>query len=341
MAKKCEICFKIVLFIFLIINCSCNDKIPEQNIVKAIINDSEYVRNFSFKVGDVRRYGVYPDSIMNQYNLKNVILLSSKGIEMTFPKGVYKTDINLKGVKNLKFIFKNSILCGALNITEKDSILSENLILNGKLKILDKLFIRNSSNVKFDSIILTNNININLRNKKNRGVSIYVNSKNIEFNYIQINDSGGEPNDYFKYTAASLQVHGWQKNPSNLRIKELEINNASRSGLYLTGSNHKITKVTINNFGIGSNKNMFGLEDAKPGEEKKFTGAWINQCNNSNIDTLVVNYTHNNKSLNSLKFGEGKYIKPTFINNIRLENDAKHLNVIDSKLTNILVKNEF
>ena len=85
---------------------------------------------------------------------------------------------------------------------------------------------------------------------------------------------------------------------------------------------------------------MFGLEDASPGEEKEFTGAWINRCNDCVIDTLAIN-SNTIFGKYSLRLDEGVYHEPTFINNIHFGAKAKELIIKDDELTNILVKNEY
>jgi len=92
---------------------------------------------------------------------------------------------------------------------------------------------------------------------------------------------------------------------------------------------------------LGSNENMFGLDDAKTGEETVFSALWINKCNNCEIDSLDIYSTTPNKRGYSLRLDEGRYHEPTFINNIRMNGIAKQLPIFDDQLTNILVKNEY
>jgi len=325
--------------VFISVFLSCQKKIKKEilnPILNLEVNDSRYIINDSFPEGDVRRYGVFPNRNISAKYLKNIISLGSEGLPITFPRGKYNTNLVLNDVSNLNFIFKGSIISGAISILDG----SNKVKFDGQLTVLDKLFIRNSTNITFDSLTIKTDTLLNLYHKKNRGVSIYVGSKNILFNSLIIKETGGTSDSHYKYIASALQIHGWNNNPEHVYIKKLEIIDADRTALYLTGKGHQIGKATIVNFGLGSTKNMFGLDDASPGEEFFFTGAWINRCNDCVIDSLDINSTLFNKPY-SLWLDEGLYHQPTFINNIHFGVKAKELPIKDDLLTNILVKNEY
>ncbi len=315
-----------------------NNTLKPKKIYK--IDDTKYIQNSEYSKGDSRRYGVFPNQKINNKALNNCIALANKGLPITFSKGYYNTNIVLKGVSNVNFLFDNVILSGSFQIIEKEQRQSQQINIEGKLTVLDKLFIRKSSNISFDSLYIRSDTINNILNKKNRGASIYVGSKNISFDYLEIDNTGGEKDIHYKYVAAALQVHGWNNNPEYITINTLQINNADRTSLYLTGKGHLLKKVSIKNFGLGVADNMYGLEDASQGEERIFAGAWVNKCNNCEIDTLEIKGTFD-KNLNSLKLGVGKYHQPSFINNIHFSPSLKKLPIKDDELTNILVKNEY
>ncbi|MCL5127259.1 hypothetical protein [Algibacter sp. L4_22] len=304
------------------------------------VDDTKYVINNVFSKGDVRRYGVLPNEDILEKRLKNIIDLASQGVVINFPKGHYKANLILKGKSNIHFIFNDAILNGYVNIIESNDIESSRIKFEGTITILDKLFIRKSNNIVFDNIIVKTDTINSLSKKKNRGVSIYAGSKKIEFNNLIIENTGGTSDNFYKYTAAALQIHGWNNNPKKITINNLHITNSDRTGLYITGEGHKIEKATITNFGLGSIKNMSGLSDTALGEEKAFAGVWINKCNNCIIDSLIVSNIKN-KGTYSLNLDAGKYYEPTFINNISIKYRQSALPIKDVKLTNILVKNEF
>ena len=304
------------------------------------VDDKEFIIDSTHVKGDVRRYGVFPNKNISTKHLSNVLYLANQGLPIYFPKGYYNVTIILKRASNISIQFDEVILGGGFQIIDEYNQASQFIKITGTLTILDKLFIRQSNNISFDEVFVSSDTIQNSFKQKNRGVSIYVGSKNIQFNSLTVNDTGGYPTEFFKYTAAALQVHGWKNNPENILINRLSINNAGRTALYLTGNNHQFNKVTVSNFGLGSNENMFGLDDASPSEETEFSGVWINRCNSCEIDSLAINST-NNKGQYSLRLDEGKYHEPTFINHIQLKNKATELAIKDDKLTNILVKDEY
>jgi len=331
---------RIIVYIsFIVTLFSCVNSEREEVLTPIInidVNDQEYINNDSFPKGDVRRYGVCPNQSIPQNKLSQVIALASKGLPITFPKGIYKTNLVFKDVSNVNFIFQEATINGAISILDGSS----KLRFDGKLTLLDKLFIRKSNNITFDTMVLKSDTLVNIYHKKNRGVSIYAGSKKVSFNYLKIEDAGGKAEDFYKYTAAALQIHGWNNNPEQVYINKLEINNSDRTALYITGKGHHIGKAIIHNFGLGSGKNMFGLEDAGPGEETEFTGTWVNRCNDCVIDSLSISNDGYN-GMYSLRMDEGLYHEPTFISNIHFGVKAKKLSIKDDELTNILVKNEY
>lgn len=332
--KHLIICISLLLFF------SCNKKKITSEITTPVknlkVDDSNFVVNDSFPKGDVRRYGINPDNNISSKNLNNLIVLATKGLPILFPEGRYKTNLVLNNKSNVNFIFKKATICGYVNIIDGSNTIN----FEGELTILDKLFIRKSNNIIFNNLTIETDTVNNLNHKKNRGVSIYAQSKKISFNKLIINNTGGLNDDFYRFSAAAFQAHGWNNNPEEIYIKRLTINNADRSALYLTGNNHIIENIKITGFGLGSSEKMAGLEDAKPGAEKKFTGVWINKCDNCTIDSLSINNTIG-KGAFSLRLDEGKYHLPSFINNIHFSKTAKELPIKDNELTNILVKNEF
>ncbi|WP_242120106.1 hypothetical protein [Aestuariivivens sediminicola] len=329
-----------LLIICLLVSLSCVEQ-PEQiekrpMISPAHFDDNAFAINSDYKKGDVRRYGIMPDAPIDQIKLKRVIALAQKGVPIRFPKGYYETNLILNKVLNATFVFRDAIVTGAVNIIDG----SDNIVFEGQLTVLDKVFVRKSQNIVIENLSIQSDTLKSYHHKFNRGLSIYAGTRNISFKKLSILNTGGLNDQFYTYTAAALQVHGWNNNPQNLKISNLYIENAQRTAVYLTGSGHYIRKAIIKNFGQGgSSQTMFGLEDAKPGSEREFAGFWINKCNDCIIDSLEIN--NYSKNTYSLKFGIGTYSKPTFINNLRLIDKAKYAPVEDDLLTNILVKSEY
>ncbi|WP_282042231.1 hypothetical protein [Winogradskyella flava] len=302
------------------------------------INDMLYVKNYNYNKGDVRRYGIYPDTYFSKKEWSHVLALADKGLALTFEKGTYLGNFIFKGVDSINIKFNDVKLAGEFQIIEDSEKPTNNLNFLGNLSVLDKIFIRKSSDIKFQNLLVASDTINNLHKKKNRGLSIYAGSRNIKIDTLIIKDTGGSSDVFYQHSAAAFQVHGYNSNPINIEINYLKIRNAARSAMYLTGYNHHIKKIEIENFGYGSNKNMFGLEDAKPNAQLQFTGAWFNKCNDCTIDTLIIG-SNINKEIYSARFDLGTYSKPCIINNIEFLDYAKKLQILDDMLTNVLVKN--
>lgn len=303
-------------------------------------NDSLLVEYSQFKIGDIRRYGIFPNQPIIQEKLKRILKLAQNGFKIKFPKGVYNTNLVIEGLKDISIICDDVVITGVLQITDLNNNRSSNISINGSITILDKVFIRKSSNIVFDTLVVKTDTLQNRYHKMNRGVSIYTGSKNIKIKTLKIFDTGGSKDDYYKYSAAAFQVHGWNNNPEFITIDNLMVENAQRTAVYLTGNGHEIKKAIIENYAVnGDNANMFGLEDAKPGSEKDFAGVWLNKCNNCEIDSLEI--SNNYQKPYSLKFGIGIYSEPAVINYLSLKREAKFAPIEDDLLTNVLVKHEY
>lgn len=322
---------------------SCENTEKKTGVIDIPMSDKEdprLVLNDTFATGDVRRYGIFPNTLMDRSTLNEILEMATGGPQLYFAEGHYPIDISIEGLSNISMYFDNASLGGALIIIDNDNKESSNIVINGNLTVLDKIFIRKSNTIFFENIEVKSDTLNNVYHKRNRGVSIYVGSKDVNFKTLEISDTGGDEDAFFGHVAAALQVHGWDNNPSNLSIDHLRIINAARSAMYLTGFNHKIKKIEIANFGLGNDLNMLGLEDAKAGDEKAFSGVWINKCNDCVIDSLTIRNDRFKKGY-SIHFGMGNYAKPTFINNLQFVGGAKKMDLKDDPLTNILVKSAF
>lgn len=326
------------LVFVIIFSCfSCQKETPKISTQKKQkIEEATFVVNASYKKGDTRRYGVFPDTIVNNTYLKNINTLIKNSVPVTFSKGSYALNLDLNGLQNVSIFFDNATINGRISIIDVNNTASKNIHLKGNLTVLDKIFIRKSSDIVFENVIVKSDTINALTKNKNRGVSVYAGSKNIRFNTLKIKETGGDKSDFFKYTAAAFQVHGWNNNPDNITIENLTLVNSSRTAAYITGKNHSIKNIDIKGYGSGSSKNMFGLEDAKENTQKIFTGLWINKCNNCTFNSVKV-VTKNSKTF-ALKLGLGKSNEPTIINNLTLDIPYKDELILDSKLTNVLVK---
>ncbi len=305
--------------------------------IKVNIDDSKYIINKSFPKGDVRRYGIFPNQEVNQKTFNNIIEFAENGLTITFPEGLYKTGMILKGGKNLNFYFDDASFSGQIQIVEGlDKVPSQNINFKGKLTTYSKFFTRNSQNITIESLVIKTDTTKNSSNKESLGCSIYAGSKHITIDSLII-DGLGSKSKYYQHSAAALQLHGWNNNPENVTVNYLEIKSSDRHGAYITGNNHVFNTVKIEKFGTGSNQNIFPLGDAKDDEVKTFSGLWINKCNDCEFNSVEVN-TNNSLGDYSLKLDEGQAYNPSFIYNLKLIESKNKLPILDDYLTNILVK---
>lgn len=300
-------------------------------------DDRAYIVYSQYAYGDVRRYGIFPETKVSQENLENLLDLAERGVPLTVPSGYYPIGLRLVGKENISIRFENVILGGPLDIIEAENLRSSRIALTGNLSLLDRIFIRHSGNISIDSLVVYSNTEKNIYGKKNRGVSIYAGSRNIDINYLEVIDTGGEPDRHYQYSAAAVQIYGWNHNPQNVHIPTLKIKDAGRSGLYITGIGHRIEKLEVLGYGTGSSSELARLEDAPEGTEASYAGIWINKCDNCEFDSVRI---ANKASIDifDLRLGPGEAFKPAIINSILTEGDPDRLKLQDSELTNVIIK---
>ncbi|MDV7137582.1 hypothetical protein R3X28_01775 [Maribacter sp. TH_r10] len=274
------------LILILLFSCEVNRSKSVIDIpleIPSKTNDSIWVKNTSYNYGDIRRYG-FQDKHLLKEQIDSIIDIGSSGVDISFPKGLYPINFVLENKKNLNIHFNSSIIAGKLSIVN-----TNNVNITGEIEILDQLFLKNSSNISFNEVSLrTDKIN-NLHKRANRGVNIYSGSKDITMNELSIEESGGD-DVFFQYSQAALMIHGFQDTPKRVIIKHILIKNSKRTGAYISGSSHYIGKIKVNNYGLSKNKdNIKPVEKASIGEEKIFSGVWMNRSENNRIDTLVIN----------------------------------------------------
>ncbi len=303
----------------------------KESIQKDAINDSAWVKNKEYAYGDIRRYG-FVNKTLSQIQLDSIMELADQGIKIVFPSGSYPIDFNIHNRENIKFHFNGSTITGKLSLHN-----AQNIEITGDLEILDILFLRDSKQIVFENISVSTDIDKCKSKKANRGVNIYSGCNNISFDKLNISNFGGE-GDFFAYAHAALMIHGFENTPENIRIKNILIENSKRTGAYISGKNHGIGRIEVVNYGL-SNRSMDSkpVEKASIGEEKIYSGIWMNLTENNSIDTLIV---RNQKSMGnySVIFDESLGTIPNIIKTISLSDPNIHKTDYNS---NILVLNEF
>ena len=258
-------------------------------------------------------------------------------IELFFSKGYYKTALLLDSRKNIKLRF-NKAEFDLVSITQisKNHVKPENIELKGELIIYDRLGITEATNIKIDTVYLKSDIEKSIRSMRSRGCHIYHGSKDIKIKYLSIDDFGSGDNRY-KNNHASLAVDGWNNNPKNLYIQKLYIKSSDRHGVYLTGFNHKIDEIIIDQFGVGSSEGMTLMQDASVEEHQLFSAIWINRCYNSTIGNITIN-SKNSDGYFSTNFDEGDSLNPVNIRQLTVKNFDRTLPVRFAKNTGFMVE---
>lgn len=337
----------IVLVVFFSLTSCKNDrKQPNESQVEVeeVFNDSSYVLDSKFPLGDVRRYGLTAETakLVHPFTGKNRMitvldLAEERQIEMSFPGGYYGMNLDLTSRKNLKLKFNNSEFHQVKIVHRNDTLKApENIVLGGTLIVFDRLALTEAKNITLDSIIIKSDINKNLSKGKSRGCHIYHGSKNIKIKYLKIDDLGSDlVKD--KYTHAALAIDGWNNNPVNVQIEKIHIKSTDRHGIYITGKDHLIGDVVIDKFGVGSSEGMDGMQDAKKGEEKDFKALWINKCYDSFIENITIN-EKDSKAKYTAHFDAGDKERPFTIGTFKVINNNPKIELLEEEGNGVVIE---
>ena len=328
----------VVLIAIALFSCKSDKKensSTEIDVKESVFDDSAYVLDETFKIGDARRYGVtaetaglaHPKSGKNRMTTA-LDLAEQSGLEISFPSGYYKMDLTLDSRKNINLRFDKSEF-NLIHITQrkKEDAIPENINLKGTLIAYDRLGLTEAKNITIDSVILKSDINKSLRNMRNRGCHIYHGCKDISINYLEVQDLGSGSEKY-KYTHAAIAIDGWQNNPTNITINKAHIKSSDRHGVYITGTDNYIKELIIDKFGVGSSEFMDGMQDADnaQNEHKELTGLWINKCYDCAFDKVTINEKESNGKYTAF-FDAGDKTKPTLIGDMIVLNDSKNIDI--------------
>lgn len=275
-----------------------------------------YTLNDSFPINDVRRYGVFPNKEIGTHpvtassKIQVVLDLAEAGINLHFPSGYYETGLLIDSRSNINLYFDDAVFAGVIHITNDNGCSSKNIYLKGKISTFDRFGIYHSENIELDTLICKNDPAKNYYKTEGRGCHIYVGTKNLRMKYLEIEGMGsgkGGANNH-----AALSIDGWKNNPQGVVINKVLIKSSDRHGIYITGFDHKIDEIEILNYGMGNSQNMSLMQDAKRGEEKEFTGLWINRCYNTFLGEISIHEETSNGSY-SIFFDEGDTECPVVI----------------------------
>lgn len=317
-----------------------NAKVENQNQ----FDESKYVLNDSFPIGDARRYGLTASTagtahpVSGKNRMTTVLdIAEQSGLEITFPSGYYGMDLTLDSRKNLNLRFNNSEF-SLIHITQvKDTLPKpENITLKGTIICYARLGMTEALNISIDSVIIKTDPSKNLWGLRSAGCHIYHGCKDIKINYLEIQDlgSGGEK---YKYTHAALAIDGWNNNPENVQIKKIHIKSTDRHGIYITGKDHLIGDVIIDRFGVGSSEGMDGMQDAAKGEEKEFKAIWINKCYDSFIENITINEKDSNAKYTA-HFDSGNKAQSVTIGTFKVLNDNPNITLLEEASNGVIIE---
>lgn len=293
-----------------------------------------------FEINDVRRYGVFPDKTLgnhpntNNTKITELLTLAESGLELYFPEGVYKTNLDLSNRTNLKMRFKKAAFTGAVLITGTEQKYAEKITLKGTLISYSSFFSKFVNDVQIDSLIIKNKETINISGYKSTGCSIFQGTTSLYCDYLEIEGTGSD-GDQYRYTPAALMIHGKSPAPNDILIKTVKISSSDRHGAYLSGNLIEIDSLIIDTYAKGMIKNMIPIAYTTLGEEKEITGVWLNDFENSIIENLYVNSASSPKATDAIYLDSGNLIKESVIYNINISGDKQ--NIRKSKTTNVKV----
>lgn len=345
---------KALTVVLVLIIYACKEKVaPQKEVVNnepkneqvQKLSEADLVLHKEYAVGDVRRYGIFPDSsftythpVSKKPKITTILDLAEEdNVELFFPEGFYNMGLILDGRQNIRLRFDKAAF-DIVHITKDTDAehAPSNIKLKGSLITYDRLGITDAKNVEIDSVYIRSDTIKNHRKIRSRGCHIYYGCKNITIKYLEIDDFGSGDERYYNNHAA-LALDGWRNNPENVNIHKLYIKSTDRHGIYLTGKNHMINEVIIDRFGIGNDIGMTGMQDAGEIEYKLFSGIWINRCYNSTIGEITIN-SKMSKGFFTANFDEGDSLRPVIINKMKIKNFDRKLPIRFAKNTGVIVK---
>ena len=254
--------------------------------------------NTEYPVGDVRRYGIFPDAHTNWQNTQNMSKAIANsincGIEVFWPAGYYKSQLNLMR-SNITMRFEEGAEFGGLiHLVSPYSQTSphvgehplKNISLRGTLSTYSRFGMTDTQNVYIEKIhcLADNDKNIDW-GSIGPGIHIYWGNDQFRCDEIVVDgcDNTGHASD------AAIAIDGYSNNPKNFHIGKIHVKDSFVHGLYLTGGGHWIGEVAVDAFGSGTYSGS-GLQDSNGLEQsQELCGVWLNRVYACYIGKITVN----------------------------------------------------
>ncbi len=321
----------VILPVAFIISCQPNTKKSDpalKSLSQKEIDSIEqtYAIDSTFNKGDVRRYGISPETIRKSHpvvkknNLAAVLDLAEKtGMSLNFPKVYYPINLNLDGRKNIKLHFDETAF-EEIRITNRDGKLDkpENVELLGTLVSYVRFAITNASKIKIDTILLQSEPDISVSKMRNKGFYVYLGVEDLQVKYVEIDDlgSGGES---FKNIRAAFDISEGIDASKEVSIDALYVKSSDRYGVHIAGSDHTFGKITIDKFGVGSIEDMNPYGNSNSGIKKAIAGVFMDNCTGTFIEEIEID-VEESIGKNTFIFEKGDIYEPTQIEIITILN---------------------
>ncbi|MCG6183417.1 hypothetical protein H1215_08410, partial [Anoxybacillus sp. LAT_38] len=251
------------------------------------------VINKQYPIGDVRRYGIFPDGITNwnlNTNYIDVIQQNSAnlGIPIYFPSGFYNTELNIY-MSNVSIILDKDVeFAGLIHIGSLTETDIKNIVIKGTVVTYDRFgtFKINGLYVERVHVKADGTKALNYPGIRSRGIHIYSGTKNLVCKEMIIEDfdQDGYNNE------SAFAADGYGNNPQNLKIDRIIVKKSDVHAVYLTGSGHRIGEIIVEEYGAGQYMQDTGLQDSNGlAQSQELKGVWINRCEDTEIGRIIVN----------------------------------------------------
>jgi hypothetical protein len=307
----------------------CKDKkdvIKIDEVTQVDINEliDRLTINSNFSVNDVRRYGLMPNQTLGNHPktktkiIDEVLNIAEQGQELKFPTGLYKTSLILSNRSNLKLNFDNASFSGSIIVNGTKEKPINHINLKGRLISYSSFSCSFVDDISIDSLIIKNNKDLNISKLESSGCNIYSGTTSLYIDYIEVFGTGSGQQEY-RYTPASLMIHGSSPKPYDILLKDVIIYASDRHGAYLSGESIDIENLNINSFAQGTIETLQPIASTTIGDEKLYTGVWLNMFENSVINKLLINTETSPLAVNTIYLDKGDNAFPSYVHKLEIK----------------------
>lgn len=337
------------LIIILTLGCKNEPKTQSDDVVDSkketnSVQDSlisKLTLDNTFGINDVRRYGVFPDQGIGTHpntgnkKMDELLNLAEQGLNLSFPNGTYKTVLDLSNRKNVQLNFENAVFTGSILINGTSTNNVKNITLKGKLISYGSLSTSYTDKIKIDSLYIKNDKEQNISGLESSGCNIYAGTLSLYIDYLEIEGTGSD-GDQYRYTPAALMIHGKSPAPYDILIRHARVVASDRHGAYLSGQFIDIETLNIQSFAQGRIDNMIPIAYTANGDEKKITGVWLNDFEDSKIDNLQIDTSTSPRAIDAVYLDSGNATFPSLISNLELKGNNVKIRKVEATNVEIL-----